>query len=86
MFDDFKDSRELLTELYLNQNKGMETIGEILGVDKTVIRKELLRLGIAIRPKGRPRFPKNIIKLATVIENNNTTMATLTLHRKAYKL
>jgi hypothetical protein len=52
----------------------MEEIGELLGIDKSVVKKELVRLGIKIRPKGRPRFI------------DYYTMATMTFIRKAIKL
>lgn len=55
LFGDFKTSREMLTDLYCNQQLGMETIATLLGCCKSAIATELRHLGISTRKKGRPK-------------------------------
>ena len=82
LFNDYPSSRELLDDLYVIQKWSMESIAEKLGIDKVVVRKELARLNIPIRPKGRPRFIHNI--MSTVF--SCATLASFTIIRKAIKL
>ena len=85
MFNDYTNSRELLEDLYLNKKKGMEEIGELLGVDKVVVRKELVRLNFPIRRKGRPSINRDQIKLAVAV-CSCTTFATMTITRRAIRI
>jgi len=78
------NSKELLTELYVVQKLAMADIGEKLGIDKIVVKKELVRLEIPIRSKGRPRFPENINKLSLSL-CSCATFTTMTITRKAIK-
>lgn len=56
LFGQYESSYELLYDLYVNQYMSMEEIAEKLGVSYMVVRNEMQRLGLPIRPKGRPRF------------------------------
>ena len=86
LFGEYTDYKTMLEDLYCNQKWGMEQIGEFLGVDKCCVRKALANdCGVEIRPKGRPRFPKNVVKLATLINSSCATFATMTIIRKAIK-
>jgi hypothetical protein len=85
LYDEYSNSEELLTDLYLNKKMAIVDIGEILGVDKAVVKKELDRLNIPTRRKGRPKFPKNMVEFATVICSSSTTFATMTITRRAIR-
>jgi len=84
-FGDYTDYRVMLKELYCTQKWGMEQIGEFLGIDKAVVRKALVELGIPIRHKGRPRFKDKQIQLSVVINLDTCSLATLSIRRKAIK-
>jgi hypothetical protein len=84
-YGEYTDYRIMLSELYLTQQWGMEQIGEHLGIDKAVVRGELVRLKIPIRPKGRPRFKEKQIKASILLDLNKCTLATLSITRKAIK-
>lgn len=62
LFGDFVDTRELLTELYINQKMSIAAISNFLGVDDQPITKELRRQGIPVRPKGKPG-PNNLVAI-----------------------
>ncbi|MEW6658773.1 MAG: hypothetical protein AB1424_08935 [Thermodesulfobacteriota bacterium] len=49
----YRDVFSMLFDLYVTKRLGLETIGNKLGVDKIVVRKCLVKLGIPIRRKGR---------------------------------
>lgn len=55
----YSDIKNMLTDLYVNQNLGLEAVGNILGIHKDPLRKMLGKLQIPLKPKGRPG-PKNI--------------------------
>ena len=85
LFGEYTDYRVMLEDMYCHKRWGMEQIGEHLGVDKAVVRGELVRMKIPIRPKGRPRFKDKQIQMKVVVDLDSCTLATLSIRRKAIK-
>jgi len=81
-YGEYTDYKVMLVDLYCNRLWGMEQIGEFLGIDKAVVRGELVRLKIPIRPKGRPKFR---IKMSTMVDYSCATFATMSITRRAIK-
>jgi len=52
--------KQMMTDLYLTQKLGLETLAEKFGVNKSVIKRILLSHNIPIRGKGRPTFDGNV--------------------------
>jgi hypothetical protein len=66
LFVPYKNSLEQLTDLYLRKDWSIETIAEKLGVSKSVVWNEIIRLELPRRSKGRPRLrPIFSVTLAT---------------------
>ena len=82
LFNGHTDHKEMLAELYTVRKMGLEDIGDLLGINKIVVRNELAKLGIEIRPKGRPRFRTDMI---TQVAASCATFATMTITRRAIK-
>jgi hypothetical protein len=86
LYSEYTDYKEMLKDLYLNKRWGMERIGDHLGINKIVVRKALVNdCNVEIRPKGRPKFIRNVVKMSKLIDSSCATFATMTIIRRAFK-
>lgn len=76
----------MLEDMYCTQKLGLEEIADRLGVNKICVRNTLAKdCGVAIRPKGRPRFKDKQIRMSVVVDLVTCSLATLSITRKAIR-